>query len=89
MSYDTPEDEMVHRLRRIETRLTKFLTVNGLDTGALKPERVGEAVQVPGYYTALSDILALVPPEERPCSVPVFLGSRYIGTIHASEGDDE
>lgn len=88
MSYETPEDEMVHRLRRIETRLTKFLTAIGHETGALKPERDGNAVHVPGYYTALSDILALIPPEDRPCKLDVYLEHRCIATVYARKGDD-
>lgn len=55
------EKEIVDRLRRIETRFTKYLESRGFDTGVKRPVfRDGEVI-IPSLSCSLRDILSAVP----------------------------
>lgn len=66
---DAVHKEMLDRLRRVETRLTKFLNAQGFDTGVKRPEwnRSG-SVTIPSMACSVQECLAAVPetwdPEE-------------------------
>lgn len=53
--------ESVDRTRRIETRLTKYLTSIGFETGAKRPEWVDGAIEAPSVATSLADLLSVIP----------------------------
>lgn len=56
------EKEMVDRLRRIETRLTKYMLTQGFDTQSQKPTWLGDGViDIPSRSCALSDCLEAIP----------------------------
>jgi hypothetical protein len=55
--------EIKDRLRRVETRLTNYLEAQGHNTGAVKPEWVGQgrAIHLPSLKSNLRDILKVIP----------------------------
>jgi hypothetical protein len=55
--------EMFDRLRRIETRLTKYMEWQGFATGVHKPEFSEGDVIIPSKAASLLDILTAVPDE--------------------------
>lgn len=61
MSYDNYEDELMARVRRIETRLTVFMEAQGVPTQVRRPERnsFGDIV-VPTRGTSMQEILAFL-----------------------------
>lgn len=65
MSTDPLMREAVDRLRRIETRFTKYLESQGFDTKVRRPvfHKVAEqgVVDIPSPATALKDIITAVP----------------------------
>jgi len=83
-------DEAVTRLRRIETRLTRYLTSLGSDTGARMPvfTRNGE-IEAPGFHVTLADMLATVPPSDRHAydGIPVFINGVEVATLYPADAD--
>ena len=65
----TPErdriGEIQDRLRRIETRLTKYMQERGFETQVQIPEFVKGAIEIPSLDVRLKDILAAFPQEHR------------------------
>lgn len=55
------EREIKDRLRRIETRLTKFMEAQGFDTGTQQPEWHDGIVEVPTDGCSLRAIKDVVP----------------------------
>lgn len=54
--------EVLDRCRRMETRLTRFLELQGFDIGVRRPEWVEPGtIQVPSPSVALQACLAIVP----------------------------
>ena len=84
-------DEAVTRLRRIETRLTRYLSAIGHDTGARKVTRVREDLIAPGYHTTLSDLFSMVGPTERGFGTGfcVYIGDDHIATIFPIQDDPD
>ena len=60
---DTIRREMSDRLRRIETRLTRFMEAQGFDTEVRRPVFNAGHLDIPTDATSLRDILAAVPPD--------------------------
>lgn len=56
--YETPMDEAVDRLRRIETRLTAFMEAQGFVTKAVKPMMDGYLrMAIPNINVSLRDVI--------------------------------
>lgn len=53
--------EIADRCRRMETRLTKFLEIQGFDTKTQKPVWKHGVIDIPSMLCGVSDILAVVP----------------------------
>ena len=74
-------DEAVARLRRIETRLTRYLSDTGHETGARKVARVRDDLIAPGYHTTLSDLFSMIGPAERSFGGEFFV---YVDDVHVA-----
>lgn len=58
--YATPMDEVVDRLRRLETRLTVYMTENGFDTQTKRPTMTnGYECVIPNINVSIKDVLAV------------------------------
>lgn len=53
--------EIKDRLRRTETRVTKWLESQGFETGVQRPQMTGNAIEVPSSSCSIKDLLAVVP----------------------------
>lgn len=53
--------EIADRCRRMETRLTKFLEVQGFDTKVKKPEWLDGTIEIPSMSCSVKDILSVIP----------------------------
>lgn len=74
--------EVRDRMRRVETRLTRFLEEKGFDTGIQRPEWTQGVVTVPTPAVSLRDVLAVIPrrwPADQ--SVTVRCGSDVLLTV--------
>jgi len=71
------------RLRRIETRLTKFLETQGFETGRQKPIwRRGE-IELPDPHTSIQDILNAIPDQwHRDSAITLKFKGRVICTLY-------
>lgn len=56
-----PNSEVLDRVRRIETRLTRYLEAQGFETGARKPTFHKGTLIVPTKAISLNDMLGAVP----------------------------
>ena len=56
-----PTKEMLDRLRRIETRLTRYMEAQGFDTEVRRPEWLDGFMELPTDATSLRDCLAAIP----------------------------
>ena len=84
-------DETVARLRRIETRLTRYLSNVGCETGARKVTRVREDLIAPGYHSTLSDLFSTIGPTERGIGKEffVYVDGVHIATLYPVSTDHE
>lgn len=78
---DSDLREMKDRLRRMETRLTKFMIAQGFDTETRQPvwEPGDGTLEVPSAQVALQDVLDAIPSHRthtRP--IPITLGDRVL-----------
>ena len=74
--------EALDRLRRMETRLTRFMEVQGFDTGVKRPFWKDDALHLPTDAVSVKDCLAVLPADlRRPCAVPLLVKGRLITTI--------
>ena len=53
--------EMRDRIRRLETRMTKWLETQGFDTQIQRPKWTHGVVEIPNQFTSIKDILAAIP----------------------------
>lgn len=67
--------EVLDRVRRIETRLTKYLEAQGFDTGAVKPVWRDGVVYLPSGACSIHDILRATPPNW-PKDAPIAIAVR-------------
>lgn len=58
--------EILDRCRRIETRLTRYLESQGVETKIQRPVWVRGAVHIHSIDTSLRDVLALIPADWDP-----------------------
>jgi hypothetical protein len=79
--------EIADRLRRIETRLTRFMDASGFDTETKKPSfhaanhDRGAYVSVPSQACAFDSILACLPERAEQPRYPVMLKNELIGWV--------
>jgi hypothetical protein len=65
--------EILDRCRRIETRLTRYLEREGMDTKVQRPIWNNGLIHINSLDTSLRDIVALIPPTWDPdASVKVY-----------------
>jgi hypothetical protein len=82
-----PTTEIVDRLRRIETRLTKFLELQGIDTGVQRCTFENGWLVVPSPAASMKDMRAAVPdtwPLDKP--VAVYCHGEWMGDITFPSG---
>ena len=56
-----PQTEMLDRMRRIETRLTKYMKAQGFDTHPARPVFDRGDVTIPSRDCTLREIMSVVP----------------------------
>lgn len=64
--------EVLQRARRIETRLTRLLETEGIQTGIQRPWWMDDRVMIPSPMTTIDAVLKVIP-EGWPQPVPVIL----------------
>lgn len=64
--------EILQRSRRIETRLTRLLETEGIQTGIQRPWWMDDRVMIPSPTTTIDAVLKCIP-ENWPNQVPVIL----------------
>jgi hypothetical protein len=71
------------RLCRIETRLTKQMVAQGIDTGARMPLWFDDGViEIPHRSTSFSDILSVVPEDwDRDYEITVLFQGHVMGAV--------
>ena len=85
-----PEDhdlgEVLDRVRRIETKLTKFIESQGVDSGARHPIWLSTngSIHMQSLETSVKELLALIPPNW-PRAVQVIHKGRTILNIYTEE----
>ena len=72
--------EIADRCRRMETRLTRFLELQGFDTGVQRAVWVDDAVDIPTDAIALKECLSVIP-SDHVGQVHVMLKGRHIATL--------
>ena len=75
--------EIVDRARRIETRLTRYLTTIGCETGARKPAwDASGRIEVPSPAASIVDCVAAIPNDwDKEVEVMVVFRGRTLGFI--------
>ena len=86
----SPESEILARVRRTETRVTQLCLAAGISTQAQKPEfnPAKSRVLVPSRHTTLQELLASIPKDWKN-PVEVYIGSELLVTVHAATSGDE
>ena len=64
--------EVLQRARRTETRLTRLLETEGIQTGIQRPWWMEDRVMIPSPMTTIDAVLKVIP-ESWPSPVPVIL----------------
>ena len=82
--YATQLDEIVDRVRRTETRLTKFMEAQGFDTQVARALWVPDPgyVLVPSPAIAIQEVIAVIPSDYAGLMVGVKVGSELLFTVH-------
>lgn len=74
--------EAVDRLRRLETRFTRYLEAQGYDVGAQRPHWVHGRISVPSAACSLVDILSVVPTSWSPDEeIDVYVKDQFLASI--------
>ena len=85
-SYEEKMDEALDRLRRLETRFTKFMEKEGYDTGVARASWLRRgAVTIPTPATSIREILSVIPAKYTQ-PVEVTLKGVVIATVVQAEG---
>ena len=77
--------EIQDRLRRIETRLTKYMQERGFETQTHTPvyDRAGDLLTVPSLDVRLKDVLAAIPDgEDSPDGLAVIHAGSIVAWVH-------
>lgn len=74
--------EVLDRSRRIETRVTRYITAQGFETGARKPICVNDTIEIPSLATSMVDCVAAIPDAwDRGEAVNVTYRGRLVGAV--------
>lgn len=74
--------EIGDRCRRTETRLTRYLTAIGFDTGGRRPVWVAGAIEIPSRSTSLLDCLSVIPDAwDREDDIAIMFGGEVMGYV--------
>ena len=84
MFTDQQAKEVVDRLRRLETRVTKFMEAQGFETQARRPRWSEDGiVAIPNPSCAIKDFMATIPeswdPEE---GIEIYFRDQWMGTFY-------
>ncbi len=79
--YASTDDEIVDRVRRIETRFTKYLEWQGFDTQVARAEWIGDRVSIPSPAVSLQEIIKAIPDDWAGRQVMVFVGADFLVTV--------
>lgn len=79
------EREIISRLTRIETRLTRYLSEQGFETGARKPLLNNDAIIAPSLQTSLSSLLEVAATGNSPDGYDVYVDGKFICAIIPEE----
>ena len=74
------EREIIDRLRRMETRLTRYLDQNGFDIRTGKPKFEKGRLTIPSPQSSLKECLDAVP-KDWAQPVDVYVGDDYLTTL--------
>lgn len=75
--------EIADRMRRLETRFTKFMEMQGFDTKVRRPEFHDGVVSVPSPSCSIHDIVQSIPPSwDKESEVEVRCNSDYIASVY-------
>ena len=74
------DSELIDRVRRIETKVTKLGEQAGVDMGGQKPCYTGSKIEVPTPHVSLASVIAAIP-KDVVTTVPVVIGSRRVGYV--------
>lgn len=82
--YATQLDEIVDRVRRTETRLTKYMEAQGFDTQVARALWVPDPgyVLVPSPAVAIREVISAIPADYAGLTVGVKVGSELLFTVH-------
>jgi hypothetical protein len=72
--------ETIKRCRRIETRLTRFLEAEGIQTGIQRPYWTGGRILIPSPMITIDAIVQCIP-AQWPTAVPVALKGEEPGSV--------
>jgi hypothetical protein len=77
------DKEILDRVRRTETRVTKIGRALGIDVGGGKPEWDDSEgrVTIPTPNCSIRDILAVIPEGRRAFEIDVYAGDDYLLTL--------
>lgn len=75
-----PLKEIADRVRRIETRLTRYLKDRGFDTQTKVPEYKHDAIHAPSPEVSLQACVDVIP-KSRTAIVPVYVGTDLVGYV--------
>jgi len=79
-------DDIEIRLRRIETRLTKYMEWQGFDIQALKPTWRDGRINIPSVGTPLKEILTTIPESwDKNEDVWIYHRGKFVTTLNISE----
>lgn len=84
------DDDVQVRLRRIETRLTKFMEWQGFEIQAVKPTWKEGRVNIASVGTPLKEILNVIPGDwDRNEDVGVYHRGKFVICLNLSEYIDD
>jgi hypothetical protein len=87
MSEDEVLNEVLDRVRRLETRVTAFLEANGYDTRVRRPLFKDGGVFVQSAATSISEVLSSIPKWHNGLT-PIILGEEILCDIKPNEVKD-
>lgn len=79
--------EIVDRTRRIETRLTRFMSEQGFDTQTRKPIWQNGSIRVPTMAISIHDLVAVIPdgwPGTEP--ITVYHQGDFVMDVYPQQG---
>lgn len=80
---DQADKEILDRVRRIETRVTKMGHAMGVDVGGCRPlwNAAQKHIMLPSPNCSIGECLAVVPETMRKENVDIYIGTHYLCTV--------